>query len=62
MVPGLLYRSVRTAFRRFGMVLPLYPPGVPGLAQGAAAFRRWFRPRRLALYTFLVIGVVAEKR
>jgi SAM-dependent methyltransferase len=62
MVPGLLYRSVRTACRRFGLYLPLYPPGVPGIAQGAAAFRRWFRPRRLALYTFLVIGVVAEKR
>jgi SAM-dependent methyltransferase len=62
MVPGLFYRSVRTGLRRFGILLPLYPPGVPGIAQGAAAFRRWFRPRRAALYTFLVIGVIGEKR
>jgi hypothetical protein len=62
MVPGLAYRSVRTVCRRFGVLLPLYPPGVPGFAQAGAAFRRWFRPRRLAFYTFLVIGVVGEKR
>jgi len=62
MVPGLGYRSVRTVCRKFGLLLPMYPKGIPGLAQGAAAFRRWLRPRRLALYTFLVIGVVAEKR
>jgi SAM-dependent methyltransferase len=62
MVPGLGYRSLRTACRRFGVLLPMYPPGVPGFAQAAAAFRSWLRPRRLALYTFLVIGVIGEKR
>jgi hypothetical protein len=62
MVPGLAYRSLRYALRRLGLVLPKYPPGVPGISQAAAAFRRWFRPRRLAFYTFLVIGAVGEKR
>lgn len=62
MVPGLGYRSVRYALRKVGVALPLYPPGVPGLTAAAAAFRRWFRRRRLAFYTFLVIGAVGEKR
>jgi SAM-dependent methyltransferase len=62
MVPGLGYRSLRTVCRRFGIPLPLYPPGIPGIAPVQAAFRRWFRRRRLAFYTFLVIGVVGEKR
>jgi SAM-dependent methyltransferase len=62
MVPGLFYRSARYALRKIGFVLPLYPPGLPGLTPAAAAFRRWFRRRRLAFYTFLVIGAVGEKR
>lgn len=62
MVPGLLYRSVRYAFRRVGLFLPMYPPGVPGLSALARAFKRWFRTRRLAFYTFLVIGTIGEKQ
>jgi SAM-dependent methyltransferase len=62
MVPGLVYRSLRYALRRAGLVLPMHPPGVPGFSAAARAFRRWFRPRRLAFYTFLVIGAIGEKR
>lgn len=62
MVPGLAYRSLRHALRRLGILLPMYPRGLPGIGTALAAFRRWFRPRRLAFYTFLVIGTVAEKR
>jgi SAM-dependent methyltransferase len=62
MVPGLFYRAGRYALRKVGVVLPLYPPGLPGIAPAAAAFRRWFRRRRLAFYTFLVIGAVGEKQ
>ncbi len=62
MVPGLGYRSLRYALRRVGILLPMYPRGIPGLGSAAAALRRWFKPRRLAFYTFLVIGTVGEKR
>jgi SAM-dependent methyltransferase len=62
MVPGLGYRVMRQGLRKLGILLPLYPRGVPGLRDAAAAFRRWLRPRRVAFYTFLVIGTVGEKR
>ncbi len=62
MVPGLGYRSVRYALRKIGISLPLYPPELAGIGSASAAFRRWFRPRRLAFYTFLVIGTIGEKR
>lgn len=62
MVPGLGYRVMRQGLRRVGIVLPKHPQEFPGLGRAAAAFRRWFRPRRLAYYTFLVIGAIGEKR
>ncbi len=62
MVPGLAYRSLRYALRKVGFLLPLYPPGLPAVAPVMARMRRWFRPRRLAFYTFLVIGAVGEKQ
>jgi len=62
MVPGLGYRALRQGLRRVGIVLPKHPQGLPGLGRAAAAFRRWLRPRRLAFYTFLVIGAIGEKR
>jgi len=62
MVPGFFYRSLRYMLRKSGIaMLPKYPGGVPLFRRIAEDFRDWFRRKRLAFYTFAVIGTVAIK-
>ena len=62
MVPGLFYRGLRYTLRQLGIArLPKYPRGVPPFAGLAERFREWFRRKRLAFYTFAVIGTIAKK-
>jgi ubiquinone/menaquinone biosynthesis C-methylase UbiE len=62
MVPGFFYRSLRYVLARSGLaVLPKYPCGLgPGRRLGEA-MRMWFRRRRLAFYTYHVIGTLARR-
>jgi ubiquinone/menaquinone biosynthesis C-methylase UbiE len=62
MVPGLFYRGLRYVLRQSGIArLPKYPRGVPLFSKLAESFRIWFRKKRLAFYTFAVIGTVGRK-
>ena len=62
MVPGFFYRSLRYVLVRSGVkVLPKYPRGIGPLRRLGDAFRAWFRKRRLAFYTYHVIGTLARK-
>ncbi len=62
MVPGFFYRSLRYGLRKVGIArLPKYPRGIPVLRRAAGRFRSWFRKKRLAFYTFAVVGTVARK-
>jgi SAM-dependent methyltransferase len=62
MVPGFFYRSLRYGLRTLGVArLPKYPAGVPLFRRVAVGFRNWFRKKRLAFYTFAVVGTVARK-
>ncbi|UCF78334.1 MAG: class I SAM-dependent methyltransferase [Candidatus Eiseniibacteriota bacterium] len=62
MVPGFFYRGLRYVLRKLSItVLPKYPEGIPMLRRAAEGFRSWFRKKRLAFYTFAVIGTVARK-
>ncbi len=61
MVPGLGYRVLRRGLLRLGVRLPMYPRWRPFSDWLAAGRRRW-RQRRLAFYTFLVIGVIGERQ
>lgn len=62
MVPGFFYRSLRYALRKLGIArLPKYPAGIPMFRRMAEGFRGWFRGKRLAFYTFAVIGTVGKK-
>ncbi len=62
MVPGLWYRSLRAALRRFGWVLPKYPRGVWPLNALGAAVRRRLRGTRIAFYTYAMIGGVGRRK
>ncbi|MBN1504081.1 MAG: class I SAM-dependent methyltransferase [Candidatus Eisenbacteria bacterium] len=61
MVPGFFYRSLRYGLRKVGVSIPKYPRGVPPFSSWAERFRRWFRTKRAAFYTFAVVGTVATK-
>ncbi len=62
MVPGFFYRSLRFMLARSGLVvLPKYPGGIGPLNKIGEAARSWFRKRRLAFYTYHVIGTLARK-
>ncbi|MCX5800917.1 MAG: class I SAM-dependent methyltransferase [Candidatus Eisenbacteria bacterium] len=62
MVPGFFYRGFRYVLRQLGVArLPKYPRPVPLLSGLTDRFRNWFRKKRLAFYTFAVVGTVARK-
>jgi hypothetical protein len=62
MVPGLWYRALRKILlTRLGLRLPMYPDPLPPLSRLAAAARRRWRDRRVALHTMMTIGVVARR-
>lgn len=62
MVPGLGYRLLREALRRWpGLSLPLEPRGPGWWEAGWQAWRSSLLRHRLALYTCHVIGTVGEK-
>jgi SAM-dependent methyltransferase len=62
MVPGLWYRALRKVLlTTAGTRLPMYPRGIPLLAELGAAWRRWFSARRVSLYTTIVIGCIGRK-
>jgi ubiquinone/menaquinone biosynthesis C-methylase UbiE len=62
MVPGFFYRSLRYVLARSGLArLPKYPKGLPLLRNLGEAARSWLRKRRIAFYTYHVIGTVARK-
>ena len=62
MVPGFFYRGLRYVFRQLGLArLPKYPRPVPLFSELADRFREWFRTKRLAFYTFAVIGTIGRK-
>jgi len=61
MVPGLGYRALRRCLLGVGVSLPKYPRLEPWSTWLDRARAR-FRSRRLAYYTFLIIGVIGQKR
>lgn len=61
MRPSFFYRALRTLLLSFGVRLPMYPRGVPVVRKLRAWVREKARRRKWAYYTFLDIGVVAEK-
>jgi len=62
MVPGFFYRSLRYVLARGGVVvLPKYPRGFGPLRRLGEGLRERFRERRLAFYTYHVIGTLARR-
>ncbi|HLX11413.1 MAG TPA: class I SAM-dependent methyltransferase [Bacteroidota bacterium] len=61
MYPSLFYRVTREAFYKIGIRLPLHPKLFEPLSRLRASIRESLMKSRLALYTQLSIGVVAEK-
>jgi ubiquinone/menaquinone biosynthesis C-methylase UbiE len=62
MVPGFFYRSLRYGLRKFGKTIPKYPESVRPFGDWARCFRTWFRQKRLAFYTFAVVGTVGRRQ
>jgi len=62
MVPGFFYRGLRYVLRQLGIArLPKYPRAIPLFSKLSERFREWFRKKRLAFYTFAVIGTVGRR-
>jgi SAM-dependent methyltransferase len=62
MVPGFFYRSIRYVLARSGVyVLPKYPRGFGLTTRLGQAIRGWLRKRRVAFYTYHVIGTLARR-
>ncbi len=62
MRPGLFYRIVREILKKIGIKLPLYPRGIRPLRRLRNRLRQLFSEKKWAYYTFLDIGVIAEKK
>ncbi|MBN1466992.1 class I SAM-dependent methyltransferase [candidate division KSB1 bacterium] len=62
MRPSFFYRATRQALKKVGIRLPLYPRRVPVLSALRDRWRGYFKKQRIAFYTFMDIGVVAEKK
>jgi len=62
MRPSFLYRASREVFKKIGIHLPQYPKRLPILSGIRDAWFRFFKQQKIALYTFMDIGVVAVKK
>lgn len=62
MRPSFIYRAIREALKKIGVMLPQYPKPVPVLSSWRSAFREFFITKKIARYTFMDIGVVGKKR
>ena len=62
MRPSFFYRASREALKKIGLKLPQYPKRIPVLSQIRDAWRRFFIRQKIAFYTFMDIGVIAEKK
>jgi SAM-dependent methyltransferase len=61
MQPSMFYRIIRELFIRIGFNLPMYPKKIILFSRLKANFFKLFRRFYFSFYTFLDIGVVAEK-
>ncbi len=61
MRPSLFYRMMREMLKKLGVRLPLYPARIPLVSQLRQRLRRALAQQSWAFYTFLDIGVVAQK-
>ncbi len=61
MYPSLFYRVLREVLRKFGIRLPLYPQVGGWLTRLRKRMRERAWHSRLAMYTSLSVGVVAQK-
>lgn len=62
MRPSFFYRSMREAFKKIGVRLPLYPASIPVLSKIRGTIRRLLNRVYLSFYTFMDIGVIGVKR
>lgn len=62
MRPSLAYRVVREAAKKIRITLPLYPRGFETIARLRDRLRAKLAKQPWAFYTFLDIGVVAQKQ
>ncbi|MDZ7332836.1 MAG: methyltransferase domain-containing protein [candidate division KSB1 bacterium] len=61
MRPSLFYRMSRELLKKLGLQLPLYPPGIPLFRQLRQRLSQVLAQQSWAFYTFLDIGVIAQK-
>ena len=62
MRPSFMYRATREMLKKVGVTVPQYPKRIPGLYKIREAWSRFFKQQKIALYTFMDIGVVAIKK
>lgn len=62
MRPSLFYRMIREALKKIKIRLPMYPAGFKYTRQVRDWLRNRFKSQRWAFYTFLDIGVIAQKK
>lgn len=61
MRPGFVYRALREILKKLKITLPLYPRPVPFVTPLCGWLGDLFKRSRLALYTFMDIGVIGVK-
>lgn len=62
MRPSFIYRALREALKKVGLVLPQYPKRIPVLSTWRDAWQCFLKKRKFVFYTFMDIGVVAVKK
>lgn len=62
MRPSFIYRASREALKKIGITVPQHPKPIPIVSKIRKAWRSYFRKTKIALYTFMDIGVVGIKR
>ena len=62
MVPSLFYRIARELLKLAGIRLPMYPKSIPVLKTLRRLCRSCLLHKEFSMYTFLTIGIIAQKK
>lgn len=61
MYPSLFYRATREVFRKFGILLPLYPKLFRPLTNLRKSVRNYFRDKSITINSSLSFGIISKK-
>ncbi|MDA0986274.1 MAG: class I SAM-dependent methyltransferase [Bacteroidetes bacterium] len=61
MYPSLFYRAFREVFRKFGILLPLYPTTIKPITNLRKKIRDYFRDKPITINSSLSFGIISKK-